>query len=90
LTNGIVSYYKASAQQKKKLPKSRDNLQSERKTFVICSLDKGLIFRICKEFQKLNIKRISNSINKWANELNRKFSKEDVQIGNKYMKKYST
>jgi hypothetical protein len=39
--------------------------------------------------QKLNTKRIYNLINKRANELNRQFSKEAVQMVNKYMKKCS-
>jgi hypothetical protein len=40
------------------------------KIFASYSSDKGLIFRTYKELQKLNTKRISNSIKKWSNELN--------------------
>jgi hypothetical protein len=29
-------------------------------------------------------------VKKWAHELNRKFSKKEVQMASKYMKKYST
>jgi hypothetical protein len=29
-------------------------------------------------------------VKKWAHELNRKFSKEEVQMASKYLKKYST
>jgi hypothetical protein len=54
----------------------------------IYSSDKGLISRIYREL-KNNSQRINNPVKKWAHELNREFSKEEVQITNKYMKKCS-
>jgi hypothetical protein len=59
------------------------------KIFASYTLDKGLIARIYREIKKLNSPKISDTMNKWANELNRPISKEDFQMAKKHMKKCS-
>jgi hypothetical protein len=67
----------------KRLPKEWE------KIFASYTSDKGMITSIYRELKKLNSPKINEPIKKWTTILNRTFSKEEIQMAKKHMKKYS-
>ena len=75
---------------KETISKVKRQLSEWEKIIASEATDKQLISKIYQQLMKRNARKLNNPTKKWVKELNRHFSKEDIHLANKHMKKCSS
>ena len=82
-TKAIMNYWdlikiKSLCTAKETISKTKRQPTEWEKIFANDISDKGLVSKIYKELIKLNTQKTDNAVKKWAKDMNRHFSKEDI------------
>ena len=67
---------------KETISKTKRQLTEWEKIFANDISDKGLVSKIYKELTKVNTQKTNSPVKKWEKDMNRHFSKEDIQMAN--------
>ena len=75
----------------------KETIRKVKRQFLECekiiakeTTDKALTFKIYQQLMELNTRKTNNPVKKWEDDLNRHFTKEDIQMARIHMKRYST
>jgi hypothetical protein len=85
----LINGSKSFCTTKEMVPKLKRPPTEWEKIFASYTSDKGLITRIYREPKRLNSPKTNEPRKKWATGLNRTFSKDEIQMAKKHMKKCS-